>query len=91
MGGTIHPGILMEKHVLQYYWHKDWLGKKSKAIYFGPKLDWMKEFKERKKDHEPRPRPRTIIKTPETKSETTRDGTDSGDVKIRNNRKTVST
>ena len=40
----------MEKHVLQYYWHKDWLGKKSRAIYFGPKLDWMKEYKERKND-----------------------------------------
>jgi|TARA_R110001583_G_scaffold47923_1_gene149942 hypothetical protein len=50
MGGTIHPGVLMEKHVLQYYWHKDWLGKKSRAIYFGPKLDWMKEYKERKND-----------------------------------------
>jgi len=32
------------KHIWQWYWDHDWLGNKYKAIYFGPKLDWMKEF-----------------------------------------------
>ena len=50
MGGTIHPGVLMEKHVWQWYCDHDHLGKKYKAIYFGPRLDWMKVFKERKND-----------------------------------------
>ena len=32
------------KHIWQWDWDHDWLGNKYKAIYFGPKLDWMKEF-----------------------------------------------
>jgi len=50
MGGRIHPGVLMEKHVWQYYWAHDYLGNRVKNIYFGPRLDWMKVFKERKND-----------------------------------------
>ena len=50
MGGRIHPGFLMVKHVLQWFWDHDWLGKKYKAIYFGPRLSWMKLFKEKKND-----------------------------------------
>ena len=30
------------KHYWQWYWDRDWLGNKYKAIYFGPKLDWMR-------------------------------------------------
>ena len=40
----------MVKHVLQWFWDTDWLGKKYKAIYFGPRLSWMKLFKEKKND-----------------------------------------
>ena len=50
MGGTIHPGVLMVKHVLQWFWDTDWLGKKYKAIYFGPRLDWMKLFRKEKNE-----------------------------------------
>ena len=50
MGGRIHPGILMEKHVLQWFWGYDWLNNKVKNWYFGLKLDWMKEVKEKKND-----------------------------------------
>jgi len=50
MGGRIHPGVLMEKYVWQYYWGHDYLNNKVKNIYFGPRLDWMKLFKERKND-----------------------------------------
>jgi hypothetical protein len=50
MGGRIHPGILMEKHVWQWYWGFDWLGNKVKNIYYGPKLDWMKLFRKKKSD-----------------------------------------
>ena len=45
MGGRIHPGVLVVKHVWQWFWDHDWLGRKYKAIYFGPRLDWMKLFK----------------------------------------------
>ena len=38
-----------EEHVLQWYWDFDWLGKKCKNIYFGPKLEWTKLFKRKKK------------------------------------------
>ena len=38
----------MEKHVWQYYWAHDYLGNRVKNIYHGPRLDWMKVFKERK-------------------------------------------
>ena len=37
----------MVKHVLQWFWGHDWLNNKVKNIYFGPKLDWMKEVKEK--------------------------------------------
>ena len=50
MGGRIHPGVLVEKHVWQYYWGYDYLNNKVKNWYFGPKLDWMKEVKEKKSD-----------------------------------------
>ena len=50
MGGTIHPGVLVTKHVLQWFWGYDWLNNKVKNWYFGPKLDWMKEVKEKKND-----------------------------------------
>jgi len=40
----------LAKHVWQWYWDYDHLGNKYKAIYFGPRLDWMKLFKERKKE-----------------------------------------
>jgi len=50
MGGTIHPGVLVAKHVLQWFWGHDWLNNKVKNWYFGPKLDWMKEVKEKKND-----------------------------------------
>ena len=50
MGGTIHPGVLVTKHVLQWFWGYDWLNNKVKNWYFGPKLDWMKEVKEKKSD-----------------------------------------
>ena len=35
----------MAVHVWQYYWGYDYLNNKVKNIYYGPKLDWMKEFK----------------------------------------------
>ncbi len=38
------------KYVWQWYWDHDWLGKKYKAIYFGPRLDWMKLFRKEKKN-----------------------------------------
>ena len=50
MGGRIHPGVLVVKHVWQWYYDYDWLGKKYKAIYFGPRLDWMKLFRKKKSD-----------------------------------------
>jgi hypothetical protein len=50
MGGTIHPGILVVKYVLQYYWARDWLNKKVKNWYYGPRLKWMKLVKKRKSD-----------------------------------------
>ena len=50
MGGRIHPGVLMAKHVWQWYWGYDWLNNKVKNWYFGPKLNWMKEVKEKKSD-----------------------------------------
>ena len=36
----------------QWYWTKDWLGKKCKAWYFGPRLDWMFLDKSEKKQRE---------------------------------------
>jgi len=38
----------LKKYVLQWYWTWDWLNRKCKAWYVGPKLDWMKEVKEPK-------------------------------------------
>jgi len=89
----------MDKHFGQWFWSNDWLGKKSKSWYFGPRLDWMflekdekKQIeKERKKNHETRPHIRKTIRTTKTKSTTTPDGTYSGDEPVRNNRKVVST
>jgi hypothetical protein len=44
----------MAKHVGQWYWTNDWLGNKSKAWYFGPRLEWMNldkdELASRKKE-----------------------------------------
>ena len=50
MGGTIHPGFLMAKHVWQWYWGYDWLNNKVKNIYYGPRLSWMKLFRKKKSD-----------------------------------------
>ena len=48
--------ISMVKHILQYYWQTAIMYpyEKSKAWYFGPKLDWMKEIKERRKNDKAR-------------------------------------
>ena len=43
-----------KKHVGQWYWSNDWLGNKSKAWYFGPRLDWMFLEKERRKNEQGR-------------------------------------
>ena len=50
MGGTIHPGVLVVKHVWQWFWGHDYLNNKVKNIYYGPRLSWMKLFKEKKND-----------------------------------------
>tara|TARA_R100001377_G_C3111630_1_gene82812 strand:- start:291 stop:464 length:174 start_codon:yes stop_codon:yes gene_type:complete len=49
----------MSRHVGQWYWSNDWLGNKSKAWYFGPRLDWMfldkyEKQKEREKNEKRR-------------------------------------
>ena len=36
----------MEKYVSQWYWDTDWQGKKYKVFYHGPRLKWMKLFKD---------------------------------------------
>ena len=33
---------------LQWYWTRDWLGRKTKAWYHGPRIKWMKLVKEKK-------------------------------------------
>ena len=33
----------------QWYWMHDWLGRKCKAWYFGPRLKWMFLVKDKKK------------------------------------------
>ena len=43
-----------KKHVGQWYWSNDWENKKSKAWYFGPRLDWMFLEKDEKKQIERR-------------------------------------
>ena len=40
---------MSSRYVWQWYWDYDYLGNKCKAIYFGPRLDWMKLFTRRKK------------------------------------------
>ena len=50
MGGRIHPGVLVVKHVWQWFWGHDYLNNKVKNIYYGPRLSWMKLFKEKKND-----------------------------------------
>ena len=37
------------RHYWQWFWDYDYLGNKYKAIYYGPKLDWMNVYKEKKK------------------------------------------
>jgi len=34
---------------LQWYWTRDWLDRKCKAWYHGPRVKWMKLVKEKKK------------------------------------------
>ena len=34
---------------LQWYWTRDWLDKKCKAWYHGPRIKWMNLVKEKKK------------------------------------------
>jgi len=41
--------IKKEKFYSQWFWGHDWLGKKCKNFYHGPRLKWMKLYKERKK------------------------------------------
>ena len=50
MGGRIHPGVLVVKHVWQWFWDHDWLNNKVKNWYIGPRLNWMKLVKEKKND-----------------------------------------
>ena len=50
MGGRIHPGVLVVKHVWQWFWGHDYLNNKVKNIYYVPRLSWMKLFKEKKND-----------------------------------------
>ena len=33
------------KHVWQWYWCRDWLNRKCKAYYYGPRSKWMKLYK----------------------------------------------
>lgn len=37
------------RYYSQWYWGHDWLGNKVKNYYYGPKLDWMNVYKEKKK------------------------------------------
>ena len=41
-----------EKHYMQWYWDTDWQGEKYKAIYYGPRLDWMKLSKKKESEDE---------------------------------------
>ena len=50
MGGRIHPGVLVVKHVWQWFWGHDYLNNKVKNIYYGPRLSWMKLFRKKKSD-----------------------------------------
>ena len=34
---------------LQWYWTRDWLDRKTKAWYHGPRIKWMNLVKEKKK------------------------------------------
>jgi hypothetical protein len=45
----MHTWRHLARYVWQWYWDYDYLGNKYKAIYFGPRLDWMKLFTKRKK------------------------------------------
>ena len=45
----VNEGLSRMKHVWQYYYEYDYLNNKCKSIYYGPKLDWMKEFKNGRK------------------------------------------
>ena len=38
-----------KEHVWQWWWDFNWLGKKYKAMYYGPRLEWMKLFRKKKK------------------------------------------
>jgi hypothetical protein len=38
------------KYVAQWYWGYNWLNKKVKNFYYGPRLDWMKLYKKEKKN-----------------------------------------
>ena len=42
--------IKEEKYYSQWYWDTDWLGRKYKAFYYGPRLEWMNLTKEKKKN-----------------------------------------
>ena len=33
----------------QWYWTRDWLNRKTKAWYHGPRIKWMNLFKEKKR------------------------------------------
>ena len=38
-----------KEHVWQWWWDFNWLGKKYKAMYYGPKLDWTKLFRKKRR------------------------------------------
>ena len=40
-----------EKYVSQWFWDTDWQGKKYKAFYHGPRLKWMKLFKDESRNN----------------------------------------
>ena len=40
----------LARHVWQWFWGHDYLNNKVKNIYYGPRLSWMKLFKENKND-----------------------------------------
>ena len=42
--------IKEEKHYSQWYWDTDYQGNKYKAIYYGPRVEWMNLTKEKKKN-----------------------------------------
>ena len=40
---------MKNKYVYQWWWSENYLGEKVKNYYYGPKLEWMNVYKEKKK------------------------------------------